>query len=124
MTLPHRPLTNLELTKAVNKLKIPNFRGIFMKDTLPSKIKKKESGIINLDVNQNEGTHWTAYVKNNKNVLFFDSIGNLKPAREICRYFNSEGSVKIKYNYERYQKPNTVYCGHFCLQFLYNNQII
>ena len=35
--LPNKPLNNFELKDAVKKLKIPNFRGVFLLDTLPKK---------------------------------------------------------------------------------------
>ena len=47
--LPNKPLNNFELEDAVKKLKIPNFRGVFLLDTLPKKLNKKECGIVNFD---------------------------------------------------------------------------
>ena len=35
-------LTNFDLYKYVERLKIPNFRGVYMRDTLPKKTWKKE----------------------------------------------------------------------------------
>lgn len=91
-----------------------------MRDSLPNKIKSKESGIINLDVESGTGTHWTAYSKNNKNIIYFDSYGNLPPPLELIRYFKSNGLVKIKYNYDPIQSFNSNQCGQYCLKFLYN----
>ena len=52
------PLTNYDNTNTLSKwIKIKNFRGVFMRDTLPSKINKVECGILNLDVSKNNGTH-------------------------------------------------------------------
>ena len=34
---PNKPLNNFELEDAVKKLKIPNFRGVFLLDTLLNK---------------------------------------------------------------------------------------
>ena len=47
--LPNKPLNNFELEDAVKKLKIPCFRGVFLLDTLPKKLSKKECGIVNFD---------------------------------------------------------------------------
>ena len=47
--LPNKPLNNFELEDAVNRLKIPCFRGVFLLDTLPKKLNKKECGIVNFD---------------------------------------------------------------------------
>ena len=37
LALPNKPLTNFELVDAVKALKIPHFRGVFMRNNLPSK---------------------------------------------------------------------------------------
>lgn len=95
---------------------IPNFRGVYMRDKLPVKPKNYECGIVNLDLNCNRGTHWVAYKKSKKDVLYFDSFGDLRPPIELVKYFKN---CKIVYNYNRVQSYNTVVCGHLCLKFLY-----
>lgn len=124
--LPERALTNIDLIKYTKK--VPHFRGVFMRNSLPKKIHKYESGIINLDSFENKGTHWTAYKKNGSIVYYFDSFGNLKPPKEVVHYFKSNNNnnseknpVIIKYNHKRYQKFNAINCGHLCLEFLYKN---
>lgn len=112
------PLTNIELEKYAHRYKILNFRGVFMRDSLPRKIYTKERGIVNLDSNRGPGTHWVAYKKNGSQVIYFDSYGNLSPPLELLSYFNSNGPTHISYNYDVYQKFNTVNCGHLCLRFL------
>ena len=62
--LPNKPLSNIELLEAARKLKIPNFRGVSLRDILPKKPKKKECGILNLDDTSGLGTHWVAWYKN------------------------------------------------------------
>lgn len=120
--LPRHPLTNIDLLKYAKLLELPHFRGVFMRNKLPKKIKKYETGIINLDNNMGEGTHWTAYVKDNKHIDYFDSFGNLRPPIEVISYFFSDGSRnKIKYNYDKYQSYNSFTCGQLCLRFIYNN---
>lgn len=116
MTLPHRPLTNIDLLKLGKIMKIPHFRGVYMRDTLPaSGPLQRESGIVNLDENAGPGTHWVAYKKTGRKVMYFDSFGDLQPPNELMSYFNV-GSVN--YNYERYQEFDTIVCGHLCLKFL------
>lgn len=56
-----------------------------------------------------------AYTKKRKNILYFDSFGNLQPPQELVKYF---GGGSIKYNHNRLQKWDTYNCGHLCLQFL------
>lgn len=91
-----------------------------MRDQLPSKSKRNECGIINLDKNTGPGTHWVAYTKFGKNVIYFDSFGNLKPPLEFIKYMGNRN--KILYNHEKYQTFNSVNCGHLCLEFLLNKQ--
>ena len=57
LELPNKPLSNFEITDAVKKLKIPAFRGVFVRDNLPLKPNKNECGILNLDNTSGKGTH-------------------------------------------------------------------
>ena len=47
-----KPLTNYDITNLANELKIKNFRGVFMRDTLPSKTNELECGVVNLDTSK------------------------------------------------------------------------
>lgn len=86
-----------------------------MRNSLPRKVNRIECGIVNLDDLKNKGTHWVAYAKFKDYCEYFDSFGDLKPPEEIKKYLNV---CNIFYNYHRYQKFNTVNCGHLCLEFL------
>ena len=120
MKLPDRALYDRDITTYVNKLNIPYFRGVFMRDTLPqSKPKFNECGVVNLDLNKNRGTHWVAYKKRGNSVEYFDSFGNLKPPRELVDYLGRD--VKIFYK-DRYQNFDSNKCGHLCLEFLYKSK--
>lgn len=100
-------------------MKIPNFRGVYMRDNLPrGKPWKNESMVVNHDSIKNNGTHWTCFVKKGQNVYYFDSFGKLPPPLEILRYFGSD--CNIQYNSFQYQQFNTFICGHLCLMFIYN----
>lgn len=62
MKIPrNRPLTNLDIERFARSLKLPNFRGVFMRDALPKKIHPHERGIVNLDNKNGSGTHRVAY---------------------------------------------------------------
>lgn len=119
MKLPRRPLADVELKKFAKMLKIPHFRGVYMRDTLPKKPYIKECAILNLDSVKNSGTHWVAYVKRGREVIYFDSFGDLTPPLELQKYLR--GSI-IKYNSGNFQKYNSYNCGHLCLSFLRENQ--
>lgn len=113
--LPKRALSNLELMQYAKRLKLPNFRGVFMRDELKRmKPWKSEMAVVNLDTMSGEGTHWVSYSKVGNKVTFFDSYG-LRPPPEIARYF--KGSP-ISYSNEIKQNYDTSNCGQLCLQFL------
>jgi len=58
---------------------------------------RNESGIVNLDDARSPGTHWVAYAKRGDHVIYFDSFGNIRPPKELVRYFGN-GMTKIEYN--------------------------
>lgn len=117
-----RPMSNFDLEKSA--LGIPHFRGVYMRDRLPRYPHRFETAIVNLDSSRGRGTHWVAYAKKNDTVYYFDSFGNLRPPKELLRYFETIRSIdepikkNIKYNYDSVQNFDTVICGHLCLQFL------
>ena len=61
--LPNKPLLNLEKIDAAKKLSLYGFRGVFLRDTLPTKTKLNECGILNLDSSSGDGTHWIIWFK-------------------------------------------------------------
>ena len=63
--IPFRPLSQYALISFVKKLKIPDFRGIYIRDTLPDIPLNIECGILNLDLNDGNGNHWTSWYKSN-----------------------------------------------------------
>ncbi|ELU13787.1 hypothetical protein CAPTEDRAFT_213857 [Capitella teleta] len=85
VVLPNKPLSNIELMDASRKLKIPNFCGVYLRDTLPRKPKRNECGIMNLDSSNGMGTHWVAWHKKGQHKYYFDSYG-LPPPTEMIEY--------------------------------------
>ena len=118
LNLPSRALTNIDIDNYAKILKIPHFRGVFMRNALSKTGPlKNESAVVNLDDEKNSGTHWVAYKKLGNNVIYFDSFGNLRPPKELIEYFKDK---KIMYNHKNYQNYDTFVCGHLCLKFLCN----
>jgi len=88
-----------------------------MRDALPtSGVWKNETGIVNLDSTLGPGTHWVAYAKRGNRVNYYDSYGNLRPPRDLVRYFGS--NVTIEYNRTPNQTYDQNFCGQMCLRFL------
>jgi hypothetical protein len=90
--------------------KVPHFRGVFMRNTLPPKIHNKECGVINLDSSEGDGTHWVAYYKSGENRIYFDSFG-LDPPNEVKKYL----SLPLLTQTYQLQKTDDVTCGHLCV---------
>ena len=53
--IPFRPLSQYELIYSAKN--IPDFRGIYIRDILPNKLLNIECGILNLDLNDGNGTN-------------------------------------------------------------------
>lgn len=116
-SLPHTSLNNIQLAHFAKKLRVSNFRGVYMRDTLPSRPLDKECGILNLDESCSSGTHWVAYRKTGAYVKYFDSLGNRGPPKELVKYLQG---CRITFNCKAYQSPISYLCGHLCLLFLLN----
>ena len=115
--IPDKALTNFELLDYVKKLKIQNFRGVFMRDTLPSTPLENESGIVNFNTSSQSGSHWVCYFKRGNERIYFDSFGQVS-LNEIQKYLKkpSERSQQvIQRNTDIVQHLNTCVCGHLCL---------
>jgi hypothetical protein len=111
--LPNVPLSNILLIETAQKLKIPKFRGVYLRDELPERPRANECGILNLDDSSGSGTHWVAWFKRCNEKIYFDSYG-LPPPTELLNYLKSP----VYYNSERIQPDNEVFCGHLCLYVL------
>ena len=110
------PLSNFDLLKWVEFLKIKNFKGIFSRDS-KDHLHKTGSCIINLDDEIGNGTHWVATdIKGNK-VLYFDSF-SMPPPVEFVQYAKRIGKQIIFNSGHPIQDLESVRCGYYCLYFL------
>ena len=118
--LPDRPLTNFDILKYADQLGIPHFRGVFMKDTLPSAPHVNEAGIVNFNTLSEPGSHWVAYYKKGDKRIYFDSYGQVT-LYEIQKYLKKANEMDkqvIQRNTDIVQIPGTNTCGHLCLYIL------
>ena len=113
--IPDEPLTNFDLANYVNKLKISNFCGIFMRDNLPKTPKSVECGIVNLNTSAQPGSHWVCYYKKYEERVYFDSFG-MPVLYEVQKYLKPHiHELLIQRNTEIVQADNSKICGHLCL---------
>jgi hypothetical protein len=98
-----------------------NFLGVFPSDKIPPLTlgrRKMKCLIVNVDVAEDEGSHWVA-------ICFHQALG-----RRTIEYFDSYGLPPLfpipkkgedwllTYNGIRLQKPQTKVCGQHCIYFL------
>ena len=123
VAIPDKLLSNFEIERYVKLLKIPNFRGVFMRDTLPDHPRNAECGTVNFNTHDQPGSHWVCYYRNKDQRIYFDSYGQITPV-EVQRYlktgieFDRRGKEVIQRNTDIVQAQNTVVCGHLCLYVL------
>ena len=59
-----------------------------MRDTLPLHPFNIESGIVNLKISSQPGSHWVCYYRNKTDRSYFDSYAQITPV-EIQRYLKT-----------------------------------
>ena len=88
IAIPDKPLSNFQLERYARQLEIPNFRGVFMKDTLPEHPRTVECGIVNFNTHSQLGSHWVCYYRNKDQRIYLDSYGQITPL-EVQRYLKT-----------------------------------
>ena len=80
------PLSNFDLLKWVDFLKIPDFKGIFARDS-PEHLHRTGCCIINLDDGVGNGTHWVAtFIKPKSKIIYYFDSFSLPPPLEFLDY--------------------------------------
>lgn len=111
-------LTNWQIEDYLKKYKA--FLGCYMSDELQKlpNLKRNTALICNLDKSGNSGTHWTAILRTDFDIYFYDSFGR-KPQQNILSFMKRHGSeINCFYSDKKYQKPKSYNCGYFCIKFI------
>ena len=115
-----RGLTNIDLYIYALEVNIDDFRGVFMRDTLPRIAHQKECGIVNFNTSEQTGSHWVCYFKDGMNQrIYFDSFGQVT-LDEVQKYLKGKeeyrkGKAIIQRNTDIVQRINTHVSAHLCL---------
>jgi len=88
-----KALSNFDILKFTKKNKY--FRACFMRNELPLKPWTNESGILNLNDSNDEGSHWVAWVKEGNLKIYFDSYGEFNPPTELVNYLGKKNLLII-----------------------------
>ena len=111
-------LSNLDLEYYARKFKIP-LNNVLPKDIFNNIIPKSGNYIVNLDNSDGNGSHWTALILTQTCAIYFDSFGQPMP-QSILRFIRKYSkSCKIIYSRNQIQALDSVFCGWYCLNFLY-----
>ena len=114
--IPETALSNVDIEKYVKIFKVKNFRGCYMRDELKKlKCSDIECGVLNLNLSNESGSHWTCWFKINSDKYYFNSFG-LPPPKELIDYLGSP----ILYSTFQLQGMNDQNCGKWCLVILKN----
>jgi hypothetical protein len=112
-------LTNWDLENEALKYNLPLI-GVFNKDQIPTDL-KNGFYIINLqddyDSKGNDlpGSHWTVYLVEGKEAVYFDSFGFAPPV-EVQNFLKP--FVPYPYNRQMVQSVNSTVCGNYVLYFM------
>ena len=110
-----KPLSNIDLRKWCNFLRIP-IKGIFSRNE--TKPLFHSPCIINLDDFGSLGTHWVCCWPKGKGLYeYFDSFG-FPPPLEWEQEMSMHGMKYFFRNYNQIQWEKSVRCGYYCLLFL------
>ena len=126
------PLSNFDIIDICKKLKIQNFKGVYMRNEILGKASKNECLILNTDHSSNGGTHWTCLFVRGNTCFYFDSYG-FPPPLEVEKYCHDVknghySSFKIQElngnptelgTSSLAEKLDRVGCGHYCVYVLY-----
>ena len=104
-------LSNMDIIHILKSQGI-KLNGVYMKDELPSKL-KKGFYVINLQSsNIGNGTHWTALYYSSKHSFYFDAFGFVPPVVV-------ENKLKsYLYNDKQIQSLESTACGFYCIAFI------
>ena len=117
--LPQGTLYDGEILRYAEMLKIPDFRGVKMRDELPSKPHRNECGILNFNTHEQQGSHWVCWFKSGNDRYYFDSFGEIPPL-ELLTYLKTYEEMKdnlpvIRQSAVTVQHYQSNECGSLCL---------
>ncbi len=103
------PLSNLEIENYLTNIP-QNFQGVYAKNELPI---IKGCGIINLNDNDEKGSHWCAWFEFDTFIFYFDSFGFPPPQN-----FIDSSEKTVRYSNNEIQNYNSIMCGWYCIKFI------
>jgi hypothetical protein len=95
------------------------FNGVYSIDTLPKQFKYRTFCICNTDTHDGLGKHWICFIKSEKSSIeCFDSLGISSEKKELLIKYCQFKGKNLYFNYNQFQKSDSVTCGLFCVYFI------
>jgi hypothetical protein len=108
-------LSNIEIDRIFSGEK--RYLGTFAKNVIPKNLAAKEGAlIINMNNNDQGGSHWTLIMQNKKNTIYFDSFG-VVPSVEVLAHMKLRNKP-MYYVDRQLQDLTSSSCGWFCMYFI------
>jgi hypothetical protein len=108
--------TNIEISDMIEKLHVPNFRGVIMRDEFKKLGKpwETEYGIYNLEESSENGSHWIMWAHQKNNWYHFCSYGS-DPCKEFIEYIDAP----VMSSTFLVQDFDEAICGELCVLVIY-----
>lgn len=112
-------LSNVDLQNYCKLFDIP-LNNVLSKDLFATIQPKLGCYIINIqDHDVGNGTHWTCLILTKSTAIYFDSYGISIPS-DILQFIKRFNTLeKIIYSIDQIQSMKSIYCGWYCIYFLY-----
>lgn len=105
-------LSNYDMIEILRSQGVKDFKGIYMKDQLPSTL-DRGSYIVNLQsAKDGNGTHWVALYHTPNFSYYYDSYGFVPPLEVENKI------IPYIYNDLEIQDLDSTACGYYCLAFV------
>jgi hypothetical protein len=89
---------------------------VFMKDEITNPL-QEGFYFMNIESSGEDGSHWTCFLKNKRQVFYFDPFG-VFPAQNQFDLFK-ENKLIIYYDEKQHQDIDSTSCGYWCLSWMY-----
>ena len=116
-------LSNVDLKYYGQLFQIPLI-DVLSKDLFKTITPKVGCYVINLEDSIYNGSHWTAIILTKNMAIYYDSFGGPIPQDilQFIKRFNKKAS--IIYSIDQIQHKTSVYCGWYCIWFMYYLSVI
>lgn len=111
--------TDAQLDRVAKAARVPHWRGVHARDTMPQPPRKRESMIINIQGDADgQGTHWVGLWRDGDRAFYFDSYGAHPVAEARERYPASVSLVSQTWELQPITQPEVKYCGPIALHVM------